>query len=103
MPEFGGDEREGPSPAPSSGESYAFAEWWTRTWEKRDPEHGQARYYQMSLQQNLWGDWELLRSWGRIGHKPSRVVLEAVRDLEAAEALPEQIHGRRLRHGYRLL
>lgn len=82
--------------------SYQMAAWWTMTWEKRVPEKGQARYYQLTLQQDLWGDWVLLRAWGRIGHHPSRVVQTFVANQQAADALAVQIHRTRLRHGYRL-
>ena len=80
--------------------SYQIHSWWCRSWEKVDPERNQARYYELSLQQDLWGNWELRRAWGRVGQCPSRVVLEGVPTPEAAEDLAEQVHRRRLQHGY---
>lgn len=83
--------------------SYQVSAWWTRTWEKRVPEKGQARYYRLSLQQNLWGDWELHRSWGRIGHRPTRKIRVLISGQEEAETIAAQIHRRRLRHGYLII
>ena len=35
--------------------------------EKRQPTHNVARFYRMSVMPNLFGEWTLLREWGRIG------------------------------------
>jgi predicted DNA-binding WGR domain protein len=35
--------------------------------EKRQPAHNVARFYRMSVMPNLFGEWTLLREWGRIG------------------------------------
>jgi predicted DNA-binding WGR domain protein len=32
-----------------------------------DPDRNMARFYTMSLQPTLFGEWALLREWGRIG------------------------------------
>ena len=32
-----------------------------------DPTRNMARFYTMALQPTLFGDWALLREWGRIG------------------------------------
>jgi len=32
-----------------------------------DPDHNMARYYAMSVQGTLFGEWSLVREWGRIG------------------------------------
>ena len=32
-----------------------------------DPDRNMARFYTMSVQPNLFGEWLLLREWGRIG------------------------------------
>ncbi|MEY2341312.1 WGR domain-containing protein [Acidithiobacillus sp. IBUN Pt1247-S3] len=91
-----------PSPDAQGRElAYQVADWQTWVWEKRDPEKGQFRYYRLSLQQALWGHWEILRSWGRIGHRPTRVVQTFVASPQAAAALVEQVRRTRLRRGYR--
>jgi predicted DNA-binding WGR domain protein len=33
-----------------------------------DPARNMQRFYLLSLQRNLFGEWVLLREWGRIGH-----------------------------------
>ncbi|MEO9735478.1 MAG: WGR domain-containing protein [Hyphomicrobiales bacterium] len=55
-----------------------------------DPSRNKWRYYGMSVQRNLFGEWELSREWGRIGHtsrlrrdvfaSPGR-ALDSMRDL----------------------
>ena len=35
--------------------------------EKRQPANNVARFYRMSVMPNLFGEWTLLREWGRIG------------------------------------
>ena len=70
---------------------YSVCSWWTRRWEKVDPASGQRRFYTIELRQNLWGDWLFIKSWGRIGQKPSRVVSVPVtapgEGLELAEGI----------------
>lgn len=78
---------------------YLPERWFTWEWERR--EEGLQRYYQLTVQQNLWGEWEVLRSWGRIGQRPSRKVLQIVPHPEAAEAIAQEIDHRRQKRGYR--
>ena len=35
--------------------------------EKRQPTNNVSRFYRMSVMPNLFGEWTLLREWGRIG------------------------------------
>ncbi len=35
--------------------------------EKRDPENNMQRFYAMHVSQTIFGDWALIREWGRIG------------------------------------
>lgn len=37
--------------------------------EKRQPTNNVARFYRMSVMPNLFGEWTLLREWGRIGQR----------------------------------
>lgn len=55
-----------------------------------DPASNKWRYYAMSVQQNLFGEWELVREWGRIGgmgrirrdlHRSSWQALNALQTL----------------------
>lgn len=83
---------------------YAVPQWWCMTWQKIDTESvpAQRRYYRLCLQQDIWGQWELLRSWGRIGQSPTRVVQEPVASPEAAQRIRAAVHHTRQRHGYKI-
>lgn len=55
--------------------------------EKYDSDRNVARYYRMSVQPNLFGEWTLQREWGRIG-QGGRVRLDLFRcEAEAEHAL----------------
>lgn len=78
---------------------YAVCSWWTRRWEKVDPACGQRRFYTAELRQDLWGDWLFIKAWGRIGQKPSRVVIVSVSNPgEALDLVDDVAKVRRQRH-----
>jgi predicted DNA-binding WGR domain protein len=79
---------------------YAVCSWWTRRWEKVDPESGQRRFYTAELRQDLWGDWLFIKAWGRIGQKPSRVVIVPVTAQDEALELVNGVAKVRRQHGY---
>jgi len=79
---------------------YAVCSWWTRRWEKVDPESGQRRFYTAELRQDLWGDWQFIKAWGRIGQKPSRVVIVSVAAPDEALELGDGVAKVRRQHGY---
>lgn len=58
-----------------------------------------ARYYRLSVAETLFGDWVVIREWGRIGRRgQSREQCATTR--EAAEALVARHTATRLRRGY---
>ena len=63
------------------------------------PDRNMARFYAMSLQPTLFGDWALLREWGRIGSLGQMVSGFFATELEAAVALEKQ-RAAKLRKGY---
>jgi len=79
---------------------YEIEHWWVREWQKVRPEEGVYRFYRLSLQQNLWGEWELTTSWGRIGQKPSRVLLQVLDSPSIAEQFAVRVDRVRLKRGY---
>ena len=79
---------------------YAVSAWWTRRWEKVDPESGQRRFFSVELRQDLWGDWLFIKAWGRIGQKPSRVVVVPVSAPGEALELVGNVAKTRRQHGY---
>lgn len=70
--------------------------------EKRVPEKNQFRFYRLELQPTLFGEWNLVREWGRIGRQ-GRVVLTTFADQAAANIELARILERRHRRGYRPL
>ena len=81
---------------------YDLSRWWCDTWQKvqQDAQPPVYRYYRLCLRQDLWGQWELIRCWGRIGQKASREVREIIASPEAAEALRVQVQKTRRQHRY---
>lgn len=65
-----------------------------------DPARNKQRFYRMSVQRNLFGEWVLMREWGRIG-RAGRLKLEHFgNSTKALRALNEMIHLKQKR-GYR--
>jgi predicted DNA-binding WGR domain protein len=68
--------------------------------ERIDQGHNMARYYRLSVVETLFGEWVMVREWGRIGSRgQSREHCCASPD-EAAELL-EAHRSQRVRRGYR--
>lgn len=67
--------------------------------EKRIPEKDMARFYRISVTRNLFGEWTLLREWGRIG-RGGQVRIAFFVDKEAAEAALEALKRTKERRGY---
>ena len=63
------------------------------------PDRDMARFYAMSLQPTLFGDWALLQEWGWIGSLGRMVSGFFATELEAAVALEKQ-RAAKLRKGY---
>ena len=59
-----------------------------------------ARYYQVFLDQDLFGDWTLIKVWGCIGSNRGRMHSTAVGSHEAGVELVDEIARRRTRRGY---
>ena len=67
--------------------------------EKHDPDRNVARYYRMSVHPNLFGEWTLLREWGRIG-QGGRVRLDLFRSKAEAERALSGLEGVKQRRAY---
>lgn len=59
-----------------------------------------ARYYRLSVAETLFGEWAVIREWGRIGRR-GQSREECAFTQEAAEALFARHAATRLRRGYR--
>lgn len=60
------------------------------------------RYYRMDVQPNLFGEWCLMREWGRIGSSGQTRSLPFSTPYEAEAALTKQRHAKE-RRGYGIL
>lgn len=67
-----------------------------------DPSRNMRRFYALSVQRNLFGEWVLLREWGRIGYS-SRVKEMIFRTPGPALDALQKIARQKGRRGYQLL
>lgn len=68
---------------------------------RRDAALNMARFYALSVERDLFGDWVLLRHWGRIG-QVGRQRAERFEDRDAAEAACARTLRAKQRRGYGL-
>ena len=64
-----------------------------------DPDHNMARFYTMTVQPTLFGEWALLREWGRIGSAGRIVSGRFTSEQEAARAMAQHLKAK-LSKGY---
>lgn len=64
-----------------------------------DPARNRRRYYSLSVQRNLFGEWSLVREWGRIG-RPGRLRAEPYPSAGAALDALAVIARQKRRRGY---
>lgn len=64
-----------------------------------DPEANMRRYYRLSVQPGLFGDWSLVREWGRIGAQGQRMS-EWYDDEAQAEEARDKLTRKKQRRGY---
>ncbi|TYC60063.1 WGR domain-containing protein [Rhodobacterales bacterium] len=65
-----------------------------------DPRRNMARFYALSIEPTLFGDFAVCRSWGRIG-TAGRRRLDLFRDLAAARACKLELERTKRKRGYR--
>ena len=61
------------------------------------------RYYGVFLQQDLFGDWTLVRNWGSLDNGRGQLRMDAVPDRVCGLHQITEIQRRRQAHGYRLV
>ena len=64
-----------------------------------DPSRNMARYYHMTIQPNLFGEWSLVREWGRIG-KGGQVKQASFSSAEEARQAFTRLAKAKQRRGY---
>jgi len=52
--------------------------------ERHDPTRNMARFYCLTVEGNLFGEFSLVRTWGRVG-SPGRQKIEIYNTLDAAQ------------------
>lgn len=67
--------------------------------EKHDPAKNQARFYNMVLLPNLFGEWTLYREWGRIG-QGGQVRMEWFDSEDEAKSALTTLEAAKRRRGY---
>jgi predicted DNA-binding WGR domain protein len=64
-----------------------------------DPSKNMARFYRITIEQSLFGDVLLVKSWGRIGTRGRAKVYEFANDGQAVEEFLRTLSSKR-RRGY---
>lgn len=67
--------------------------------EKRDPDKNMQRFYAMHVTQTIFGDWALIREWGRIG-SPGTVRENWFDTEEEALAAKWNLLNQKIKKGY---
>ena len=67
--------------------------------EKHDPAKNQARFYNMVLLPNLFGEWTVYREWGRIGQS-GKVRMEWFGSEDEAKSALTALEAAKRRRGY---
>jgi predicted DNA-binding WGR domain protein len=65
----------------------------------QDPASGRRRYYKLFIAPSLFGEWLLVREWGRIG-SPGRVMNSHFDNAGAALLAMQDLVRTRLKRGY---
>lgn len=73
-----------------------------RHFERRSPPDNMARFYRLEVRSTLFGEWSVVRIWGRIG-TGGREQFETHPTREAAMVLMERLERIKRRRGYMVL
>ena len=66
---------------------------------KIDAEKNQYRFYTLYIMPDLFGDWSLIRSWGRIGSEGSSKI-DSFKTEEKAQGKLEELRQQKTKKGY---
>jgi predicted DNA-binding WGR domain protein len=67
---------------------------------KRDPDKNLHRFYQIHVVPGIFGDWSLVREWGRVG-SPGTVRKDWFESEEEAVAASDKLSDSKRKKGYR--
>ena len=85
------------APSSHSVPTIQLADWQHLRW------HKDTRYYEAILEQDLWGEWLLVRRWGRRGQRSGQSKATPCDSYEQGLRLLEDVSKRRTQRGYRLI
>lgn len=68
--------------------------------EKINPAEHQRRFYVMNVAQTLFGEWCLIREWGRIGSAGGQRLVDYTTTKVEAEAALDKLSAQKCRRGY---
>jgi predicted DNA-binding WGR domain protein len=68
---------------------------------KIDPTKNMRKFYEIDIQQNLFGGFSVIRNWGRIGAK-GQVKIELHDDRTMAQCSREKLRTIKLKRGYKV-
>lgn len=68
--------------------------------EKINSAERQMRFYVMNVTWNLFGEWCLIREWGRIGTAGGQKMVDYAETREEAEAALDKLSSQKCRRGY---
>ena len=67
--------------------------------ERRDPEKNMSRFYALHIAPSLFGDWGLVREWGRIG-SPGTLRIDSFATSKETETVFLRIEKEKRKKGY---
>lgn len=70
--------------------------------ESVDATRDRFRFYVLTIEPDLFSEWALVVTWGRIG-RPGRTRIAASGDFATVQLASAQLQGVRLRHGYKVI
>lgn len=65
-----------------------------------DPDRNLHRYYHLRVERTLFGNWALIREWGRIGARSGQALEQWFDTIEAADHASRDLETRKRRRGY---
>ena len=68
--------------------------------EKINPFKRQSRFYALGIRQTLFGDWCLIREWGRIGSAGGQTKVDYLTSKQDAEAAMKRLKAAKNKRGY---
>lgn len=67
---------------------------------RTDDAQNMHRFYHLRIEQTLFGEWALIREWGRIGSRRGQSLEEWFDDAVPAEAALQKLEAAKRRKGY---